>query len=71
MMIFDRDNTCFLVVVNAEEQYAIWPQQKAIPQGWKAVGISGKRKICLAYIEKAWTDVRPLSVRLGMKTSSA
>jgi MbtH protein len=51
------------VVVNDEEQYSIWPAHKELPAGWRAVGFEGRREMVLAYIEGAWTDMRPLSVR--------
>jgi MbtH protein len=50
-MSFDDDATLFNVVVNHEEQYSIWPDYKAIPNGWRAVGKAGNKKECLAYID--------------------
>jgi MbtH-like protein len=35
----EEDTTVYTVVINHEEQYSIWPKHKAIPQGWKAVGV--------------------------------
>ena len=54
------------VVVNDEEQYSIWPVDREIPLGWRAVGKSGLKAECLAYIEEVWTDMRPLSLRRVM-----
>ena len=62
----DEDKTTYRVVVNDEEQYSIWPEDREIPAGWKAVGRSGSKKECLAYIEETWTDMRPLSLRKAM-----
>lgn len=53
----------YRVVVNHEEQYSIWPTEKDVPNGWRGVGIEGPKQECLAYIEKVWTDMRPLSLR--------
>ena len=50
----------------ALQQYSIWPDYKAIPNGWRAVGKSGLKPECLAYIEEVWTDMRPLSLRQKM-----
>jgi MbtH protein len=50
------------VVVNHEEQYALWPADKAIPEGWSQV-FEGGREACLEHVERVWTDMRPLSVR--------
>lgn len=58
-----EDGTVYHVVVNDEEMYSIWPAYKAIPAGWKAVGKSGSKAECLAYVEEVWTDMRPLSLR--------
>ncbi len=58
-----EENIIFRVVVNHEEQYSLWPSFKDIPSGWKATGITGSKQDCLAYIEKTWTDMRPLSLR--------
>lgn len=63
----EEDNTIYLVVVNHEEQYSIWPDYKEIPNGWTAVGKSGIKSDCLAYIKDVWTDMRPLSLRKQME----
>jgi MbtH protein len=65
-----EDTTTYMVVVNHEEQYSIWPDYKEIPPGWKAVGKSGMKAECLAYIEDVWTDMRPLSLRNRMERSA-
>ena len=65
-MVWDNEDTIFMVVINHEEQYSIWPDFKEIPKGWKDVGVSGKKDECLAYIEEVWTDMRPLSLRKAM-----
>jgi MbtH protein len=62
----DEDSTIYNVVMNHEEMYSIWPDYKSLPAGWKEVGKSGPKSECLAYIEAAWTDMRPLSLRKKM-----
>ena len=62
-MSFDSENAVFVVVVNGEQQYAIWPEYKAIPEGWQEAGKRGLRQECLAHIASVWTDMRPLSLR--------
>lgn len=69
---FDREDEIFIVLVNHEEQYSIWPHWKAVPGGWKAVeGINGDKKTVLEYVEKTWTDMRPLSLRNWMDEQAA
>jgi MbtH protein len=57
----------FAVVVNHEEQYSIWPVDRKVPLGWKALDVTGPREQCLAYIKEVWTDMRPLSLRKKME----
>jgi MbtH protein len=62
-----EDTTIYNVVVNHEEQYSIWPVDREIPLGWRAIGKSGPKDECLAYIKEVWTDMRPLSLRQKME----
>jgi MbtH protein len=64
------DTRTYLVVMNAEEQYSVWPLDKQIPPGWNAVGKQGRKADCLQYIEEVWTDMRPLSLRKQMEKSA-
>ena len=66
MSAADEDTTIYRVVVNHEEQYSIWPEWKDMPAGWRAVGTTGRKEECLAYIKEHWTDMRPLSLRKWM-----
>lgn len=66
-MFEDDDDRTYNVVVNHEEQYSIWPIDREMPLGWKAVGKSGPKQECLDYIEEVWTDMRPLSLRKKME----
>jgi MbtH protein len=67
---FDDETGDFLVVVNDEEQYSLWPAFKEIPAGWRATGPRGDRKTCLDWIEKVWTDMRPRSLREAMDAAA-
>jgi MbtH protein len=64
------DDTTYIVVINTEEQYSIWREDKSVPDGWKAVGKHGPKADCLQYIEEVWTDMRPLSLRTRMTASA-
>jgi MbtH protein len=63
----DDDTITYIVVMNDEEQFSIWPKRKAIPRGWRAVGTEGPKAECLRYIDEVWTDMRPLSLRRQME----
>ncbi|MDN3262249.1 MbtH family NRPS accessory protein [Streptomyces sp. CSDS2] len=58
------------VVLNAEEQYSIWPVGRELPAGWSAEGTQGTREECLARIDEVWTDMRPLSLRRRMEAQA-
>ena len=51
------------VVVNHEGQYSTWPVSRPNPAGWRDAGPAGTQEECLSYIERVWTDLRPLSIR--------
>jgi MbtH protein len=59
---FDDENGRFIVLVNDEGQYSLWPDFMDVPAGWRVVGPSGDRATCLAWIDETWTDMRPLSL---------
>jgi MbtH protein len=66
----NEDATIYYVVVNDEEQYSIWPEYKAVPNGWRTVGNSGPKQECLDRIQELWTDMRPLSLRKYMEEAA-
>jgi len=59
----EEDDTLYKVVVNQEEQYAIWPVERENPAGWRDAGEQGRKSECLIFIDVQWTDMRPLSLR--------
>ncbi|RYF95076.1 MAG: MbtH family NRPS accessory protein [Caulobacteraceae bacterium] len=61
-----EDTTVYKVVVNAEEQYSIWPADRELPAGWNEAGKSGSKAECLAHIQEVWVDMRPASLRKQM-----
>jgi MbtH protein len=66
-MVPEREPEINIVVMNHEEQYSIWPEYKAVPEGWSSVGKTGSKEECLEYIKTVWTDMRPLSLRRQMQ----
>ena len=70
-MSTQQDDANYKVVVNHEEQYSIWPAERANPAGWRDEGKVGRKADCLAHIDEVWTDMRPLSVRTAMQGLTA
>jgi MbtH protein len=67
---FDDEATVFVVLVNDEDQYSLWPRFKEIPAGWKQVGPTGSKEECLKFVEANWTDMRPRSLREAKEAAS-
>ncbi|MEV0275645.1 MbtH family protein [Streptomyces sp. NPDC050610] len=61
--MFEDDDRRYTVVRNHEDQYSIWPEDRAAPDGWEPVGVTGPKSECLFHIDDVWTDLRPLSLR--------
>jgi MbtH protein len=59
----DEAGQDYKVVVNGEEQYSLWPADRDNAPGWRDAGVSGARDTCLAWIQGAWTDLRPATLR--------
>jgi len=68
-MAFDdsEDQRTYVVLINDEEQYSLWPHGKDIPNGWRSAGKEGTRAECSLYVDEVWTDMRPLSLRKHMQ----
>jgi MbtH protein len=66
-MVESTAEEVYTVVRNHEEQYSIWLADRELPAGWEAVGKTGPKDECLAYIDEVWTDMRPLSLRRWME----
>jgi uncharacterized protein YbdZ (MbtH family) len=59
---FEDEDRDYIVLVNHELQYSLWPASFDIPAGWSQAGPKGRRKECLDWIEVNWTDMRPKSL---------
>jgi uncharacterized protein YbdZ (MbtH family) len=60
---FDDENGTFLVLVNHEDQYSLWPTFAEVPAGWTVALEESTRGAALSYVESQWTDMRPRSLR--------
>jgi MbtH protein len=65
----DPDGT-YLVLVNDERQYSLWPAFAELPAGW-SVTFGESRQSCLDYNNENWTDMRPLSLVRAMEQDPA
>ena len=64
---FENEQGEFLVLVNDEGQYSLWPAFRDVPAGWTVTGPRGARQTCLDWIDATWTDMRPRSLVESMR----
>lgn len=60
---FENENTTYIVLMNEEGQYSLWPAFMDIPHGWASVYGEESRLVCLDYINLQWRDMRPNSLK--------
>lgn len=63
---FQDENREYMVLVNHEAQYSLWPSSLGVPAGWTAVGPKGNRQECIDWINANWSDLRPKSLADAM-----
>ncbi|MET9554787.1 MbtH family protein [Streptomyces sp. NPDC006645] len=68
---FDDADGGFLVLVNDEGQYSLWPSFAEQPAGWTVALGESSRDVALAHIEEHWTDMRPRGLREAADTPAA
>lgn len=61
---FDDDRAVCCVLINDEQQYSLWPEALAVPDGWRIAFGPSVRTHCAEWLEKHWRDMRPHSLRL-------
>ncbi|GAB2498866.1 MbtH family protein [Streptosporangium sandarakinum] len=60
---FDDENGSYLVLVNGEGQYSLWPTSAEVPGGWDIAHETDSRQGCLDFINANWADMRPRSLQ--------
>ncbi|OSP23208.1 MULTISPECIES: MbtH family protein [unclassified Streptomyces] len=68
---FENEDGRFLVLVNEEAQYSLWPSFADVPAGWTVVHGEDTRQACLDHIETHWTDMRPKSLVQAMEAAAS
>jgi MbtH protein len=56
-------NRLYVVLLNDEGQYSLWPKEKQRPAGWRLARMEGSKAECSKYVDSVWTDMRPSSLR--------
>ncbi len=66
---FENPEGSYLVLVNDEGQYSLWPAFVEVPRGWRTSFGHAGRQDCLDHIAEVWTDMRPLSLVRQMESA--
>ena len=56
---FDDQGGAFVVLINDQGQYSLWPAAAEIPAGWSIACGQNGREACIEYVNRNWTDMRP------------
>lgn len=60
----DTDNSGdWIILVNDDEQYSLWPARRQVPPGWSVTGPCGNKEECVEYVDRIWTNMTPASLR--------
>jgi MbtH protein len=59
----EMDEPKWTVLVNHEEQYSLWREDRPVPAGWQQVYGPAQESACVDYVERNWLDMRPKSIR--------
>ncbi|RII13418.1 MbtH-like protein [Streptomyces sp. YIM 130001] len=63
---FEDPEGTYLVLVNHEGQYSLWPSFAEVPAGWSIALPATDRESALGHISENWTDMRPKSLVAAM-----
>ncbi|MFI6509069.1 MbtH family protein [Streptosporangium sp. NPDC050855] len=64
---FEDPEGTYLVLVNDEGQYSLWPSFVDVPAGWTIALPETDRQAALDHIAANWTDMRPRSLAEAMR----
>ncbi|MFG2172865.1 MbtH family protein [Streptomyces niveus] len=67
---FEDPDGVYLVLINDEAQYSLWPAFAEVPEGWTVALPETDRQQALDYINTNWTDMRPKSLVEAMEGAS-
>jgi MbtH protein len=67
---FENENATYLVLINDEAQYSLWPSFIEVPRGWRIAHPADSRQACLDYVNQHWTDMRPKSLVDAMEADA-
>ncbi|MBZ6198078.1 MbtH family protein [Streptomyces olivaceus] len=58
---FEQEDGKYVVLRNHAGQHSLWPSFAEVPAGWVIAHGEDSRQSCLDYVERNWTDMKPLT----------
>jgi MbtH protein len=68
---FEDEAGVYVVLVNDEGQYSLWPASIPVPEGWAVVYGEGSLSDCSDYVDRHWLDMRPASLVRAMDEAAS
>ncbi|XWJ90896.1 MbtH family protein [Phytobacter ursingii] len=56
---FDNPQGQFYILQNAQQQFSLWPQPCALPQGWRVVCQPASQEVCNEWLKAHWQTLTP------------
>ncbi|MGY6030509.1 MbtH family protein [Phytobacter sp. AG2a] len=56
---FDNPEGHFYILQNAQQQYSLWPEPCALPEGWQVVCAPASQDACTAWLAQHWQTLTP------------
>lgn len=56
---FDNPQGQFYILQNAQQQFSLWPQHCALPEGWAVIGEPQPQQACNDWLAAHWTTLTP------------
>ncbi|MCD9877248.1 MbtH family protein [Streptomyces mirabilis] len=58
---FEQEDGKYVVLSNQAGQHSLWPSFAEVPAGWVVAHGENSRQSCLDYVERNWTEMKPLT----------
>ncbi|KAB8307391.1 MbtH family protein [Erwinia endophytica] len=58
---FDCPQGQFLILQNPQQQYSLWPQHCALPEGWRIISGPHEQQQCHDWLNQHWQQLIPAS----------
>lgn len=56
---FDNPQGRFFILINAQQQFSLWPEPCSLPAGWQVVSGPDEPSVCQQWLEQRWQTLKP------------